>query len=323
MSANSRLTHEDREHLVLSDLQKHFPNFGDGLFWEKVPDGQDPPDFRNGQIGLELVEWLNGDQMRAAKTRESLRDHLYQILAKDCDEYYRTRNFRDAFLTPGMDRIRAKDEPALRKQFFELAANVDDNWFSNPDRLGNSYSPCRSDLTAYPLVARYFDVRFRGGEPHGLPWIHPAGDGGAYDPADSVNSLIAAIEGKLTTYSTPERRQHLNMQGVAELNLLVHGGFNVHAYNTPTAPFTLEEICHKVSDSYGRHSIRGVFDRVWFFNSLDSADELNRLLGFPANAGRQRWLCQLWPEFRILDGCGQTLREWSRYSSRVRRVVGF
>ena len=78
MLAAAKLSHEQREQLVLTDLSASFPDFvGEPLSWTKVPDGQDPPDFlgvgQNKRIGLELIEWLDGGQMGPAKTREARR----------------------------------------------------------------------------------------------------------------------------------------------------------------------------------------------------------------------------------------------------------
>jgi hypothetical protein len=41
------------------------------------------------------------------------------------------------------------------------------------------------------------------------------------------------------------------------------------------------------------------FGRVWFFDSLDTADEVNQAIGFPAGYGRVRWLARLWPDFEV------------------------
>lgn len=78
-------THDDRERTVISELERFFPNFsGTASIWDKVSDGHDPPDFISrgpmGPIGLELVEWLDGNQMREAKARESLRNRLRKII---------------------------------------------------------------------------------------------------------------------------------------------------------------------------------------------------------------------------------------------------
>src|SRR5208283_5662481 len=119
-----RLTHDHREKVVLTDLEDSFPNFtGQPLSWVNVPEGQDPPDFVSrglrGMIGLELVEWLDGDQMGPAKARESQREQIRRILAHDWENQYRPQRFRGAFPSPrGNNRIARQDEPHLRQEFF-------------------------------------------------------------------------------------------------------------------------------------------------------------------------------------------------------------
>jgi hypothetical protein len=82
----------------------------------------------------------------------------------------------------------------------------------------------------------------------------------------------------------------------------------VHVALTPTPTtrrhviFLLEEIARRGSAHYANHPLRNIFNRVWFYDSLDSADEINQLLGFAAGAGRVRWLAELWPQFRVYPG---------------------
>jgi hypothetical protein len=85
--ATSIATHQRREQEVLNDLEASFPRFtGKALKWVKVPDGQDPPDFlghgASAPIGLELREWLDGDQMSPAKNREARRNDIRQLLER-------------------------------------------------------------------------------------------------------------------------------------------------------------------------------------------------------------------------------------------------
>lgn len=87
--------------------------------------------------------------------------------------------------------------------------------------------------------------------------------------------------------------------------MLIHGGWNVYKNNTPHHPLTLEQIAGRAADFYATHPNRDLFDRVWFFDSLDSAkldsgEDLNELLGLPA--GTVRWLAQIWPTLRVHDG---------------------
>jgi len=224
---STRQSHDERERLILNDLETHFPSFaGPLLSWTKVPDGQDPPDFLsdapNGPIGLELVEWLDGEQMTAAKGRESQRDQVHRVLASNWESEYQPKNFSAAFIAIGNERISRADEAPLRKEFYALAADVDRTWVTNPDRQGNSYEPM--GFPSYPLMAKYFSVRFIGGAPHGLCWIREQGDGGAYDPMEAVHALNAVLDKKLRDYSTPRQQERLKTHRLAELDLLVHHG---------------------------------------------------------------------------------------------------
>jgi hypothetical protein len=302
--ATSRLSHVHREQTVLTDLEASFPHFaGQAVRWTKVPDGQDPPDFvghgQSGPIGLELAEWLGGDQMGPAKSRESQRERICRLLRDGWENEYQPQNLRGAFILPieGRRVVRA-DEAPLRREFFACVADADRAWLTNPERWRNSYY--QTEFPGYPLMAKYIDgIRYIGGEPHGLCWIHEQGDGGAYDPAVTVETLKRVLDKKLGDYSTPERQAHLKAQALTDLYLLVHGGFNAYAYNTPSGPLSLKEIAERGAAFYAAHPKRLIFNRVWFFDSLDSADDINQLLGFPPGYGRVRWLAQLWPDFSV------------------------
>lgn len=305
--ATPRINHGQREQSVLNDLERCFPNFaGQTGPWIKVPDGHDPPDFTSsdlrGVIGLELVEWLDGGQMGPAKTRESQREQIRRILTPDWEKEYQPTNVRGAFPNLiGAEKVARADELPLRREFFEYSAAVDREWNDDPERWGNVSR--QSDFTGYPVLTKYFSaITYVGGAPHGLCWIGEGGDGGAFDPFATIETLKQALDSKLTAYSEPEKQAHLKTHNLTELNLLVHGGFNIYAYNMPAGHLTLEEIARSGADFYATHPLRHIFSRAWFFHSLDPADELNQLLGFPPGYGRVRWLAQLWPDFRICSG---------------------
>jgi hypothetical protein len=304
--ATPRLTHVQREECVLTDLETHFPQFaGQKLLWTSVPEGKDPPDFishgNSGPIGLELVEWLDGDQMTAAKRRESLRNQIVRLLGTNWENEYRPQNFRGAFIEARDERIARSDAAGLQREFFACAAAVDGTWLTNAERFGGSYY--QTEFLGYPLLGKYFSaIRYIGGDPHGHRWMDVEGDGGAFDPAQTVETLRRALDAKLTKYLTPEKQTHLKAHGLSELCLLVHAGFNAFAYNTPSGPLSLEGIARLGGVFYATHAHSQIFNRVWFFDSLDTADELNQEMGFPPGYGRVRWLAQLWPEFRVYPG---------------------
>lgn len=290
--ATPRLTHFQREQAVVNDLETHFPEFaGQPLSWAPIPEGMDPPDFigtgRTARIGLELVEWLDGDQMTQAKRRESIRDQILGLLRRDWENEYKPQNFRGAFIEDRGERIVSADVERLRAEFFACAADVDRAWLTNDERFGGSYY--QNEFPGYPLLGRYFvGIRYLGGEPHGLRWMDVSGDGGAFDPARSVAALKNALDAKMENYFQPEKQRHLAAHGLDEFCLLVHGGFNVFAYNTPAGPLSLNEIAKLASAFYAAHSQREIFRRVWFFDSLDTAGEINQAIGLPAGYGRVR-----------------------------------
>ncbi len=305
--ATPRITHCQRERAVLTDIESCFPNFaGNSEPWIDVPNGQDPPDFisreAHATIGLELVEWLDGDQMGPAKSRESQREQLHRVLARDWENEYQPTNFRGAFpSTLAGERIARSDEMPLRLEFFACAAEVDRTWAADADYWGNSYY--QTEFARYPLLGKYFNaIRYIGGQPHGSCWIGAQGDGGAFDPYQTLTTLKQALDSKLRSYSTPEKQTHLKSHCLTELDLLAHGGSNIEIYNTPTGPLTLDEIAKRGADYYATHPQRRAFDRVWFFHSVDAADQLNQSLGFVPGAGRVRWLAQLWPDFKVYPG---------------------
>jgi hypothetical protein len=306
MPVAAKLSHDQREQLVLTDLNASFPDFvGEPLSWTKVPDGQDPPDFvgvgQNERIGLELIEWLDGGQMGSAKTREARRMDALRILRANWKAEYAPQNFRGAFIDVGERKIAAADEAGLRKEFFECAVQVDRTWHTSPERTGTALEV--NDFSGYPLMRTYFGgIRFIGGVPHGLCWMDVEGDGGAYNPFAAVETLKQALDKKLSDYSTPEKQAHLQAHGLSELDLLVHGGFNAYAYNSPSGPLSLEDIARRGAAFFEGHPQRRIFDRVWFYDSLDSADDINALIGHAPGYGRVRWLAQLWPSFSVYSG---------------------
>ena len=303
--ATARLTHDQREQQVLADLQISFPNFGPDLcHWTKVPDGADPPDFlgsgQAGKIGLELIEWLDGSQMGPAKSREAQRTDLRRALLSTKPDKV-PENFNCAVLIPNWGlRLRSTDESRFRDEFFAYIAAVDRTWHTNPDRIANTL--WYSEFSAYPMLGKYLaSIQFRKGGVHEL-FIDVEEDGGAFEPNIAVETLQQALDKKILLYSQPDTRAKLNTHGLAEVCLLVHGGFNAYAYNTPTGHLSLEEITRRGSVHYANHPLPKSFSRVWFYHSLDSADEVNQLLGFPAGAGRVRWLAELWPQFSVYHG---------------------
>src|SRR5437588_7835856 len=80
----------------------------------------------------------------------------------------------------------------------------------------------------------------------------------------------------------------LAKHNLSEHHLLIHGGWNAYKSNTPHSPLTLLQIAMRGADFYAAHPHRDLFDRVWFFDSLDSADEVDAIVGLAAGSGEPR-----------------------------------
>jgi hypothetical protein len=295
-------THAERELAIIEDLERSFPEFtGRSLSWVHNPD--DPPDFiaagPNGAVGLELREWLDGEQMNTAQAHDRQREHLADIFGAGWEQEYQPTNCALASVEPlwGL-RVPKKDEPPLRREFYECATAVDQTWLTNSERIDRCFY--QTEFSGYPTMRKYLRaIRYTGGPPHGFIWFQIEEDGGAYSPTASVQSLEEALDDKLLKFDRPEWRARLAKHNLAEYHLLIHGGWNVYKNNTPHHPLTLEQIAVRAADFYATHPNRDLFHRVWFFDSLDSADDINELVGLPAGAGRVRWLAEIWPIMRV------------------------
>lgn len=301
--------HFKREQPVLNDLELSFPNFtGKALSW--VHNSDDPPDFLAhspaGTFGLEFREWLNGQQMGVAQRHDDRREHLMEVIGTGCENEYQPKNIVCASIKPRWgQKIKQADEAGLRQEFYECTTEVDEAWFINPERMGRTYH--QMEFPAYPLMTVYFRaIRYLGGSPHGSTWMQAEEDGGAYDPNVSSQTLEEALEDKLVKFSKPDRQAKLATHHLVEHYLLIHGGWNAYKSNTPRHPLTLRQIAERGAEFYAAHPQRELFDGVWFFNSLDSADDVNALIGLPCGTGRVRWLAQLWPiPVRVYEGSAE------------------
>jgi hypothetical protein len=298
-------SHFNREQPILLDLEASFPDFtGMSLSWVHNP--HDPPDFiarrPEGARGLEIREWLDFGQTRAAAGREDQRDHLMKIIGTGWESEYQPANIACASIEPHWgQKVKRADEAGLHQEFYRCATQADRTWFTNPERRGRGYY--QTEFPGYPLTTTYLQaIRFIDGPTHDHIWMQVEGDGGTYDPGASIQTLENALADKLAQFAKPERQAKVATHNMVEHYLLIHGGWNTYTKNTPHHPLTLREISRQGAACYATHPERGLFDRVWFYHSLDSRDDINQLFGFGSGAGRVRWLAQLWPLLRVYEG---------------------
>ena len=289
----------------MRELQASFPGFAGVQTWTAVAD--DPPDLvgasSDGQVGLELVEWLDGEQMGSAQARKKDREKLWELLAGGWGTAYQPLYLSSAVVCPAWGiKIANSDRPGLRDEFWHFMEYVDRAWFTNPERVGGNLL---GDYGAYPLLSKYCEkIRLRGGEQswkkHGFCWIDIETDGGAFDPSDVIRTLKQAIEKKIDLYSGAISGTPLKGRKLDRFELLVHGSFNLYAYNTPSGPLSVSQIAAAgAAFCVGLPAARRLFDRIWIFNSLNPAGDLNEMVGLSREKGRLRWLAELWPCYSI------------------------
>jgi hypothetical protein len=300
-----RTSHTQREGMVIQELQESFPGFAGVSAWTAVTD--DPPDligvFLNEKVGMELVEWLDGNQMGAAQAREKYRQTLLELFTEGWNTAYQPLNLSSAVVCPMWSIMIAKsDLPGLRAEFWLFMQEVDRTWLTNPERVG---SDLLADYTAYPLLSKYVEtIHLRSGKQswkeHGFCWIDIENDGGSFDPSNVIRTLEQAIDKKIDRYSNSTSDAFIKAKKLDRLELLIHGGFNLYAYNTPRGHMSLSEIAAAGAVYYaGLPDALRLFDRVWIFNSLNPACDLNEMVGFQREEGRLRWLAELWPRYSI------------------------
>ena len=303
--SHPRLTHVQRETAVMQELQASFPGFAGVTTWSPVPD--DPPDFTGDSscalVGLELVEWLDGTQMGAAQARKAYREKLWNLFGASWATEYQPANLSSAVVCPFWEiKVTRADEAGLRAEFWSFMEEIDQTWQTNPERVGDSLLAYH---TSRLLLSKYVEtIRLRAGEQgwkvHDFSWVDIEEDGGAFDPSVVIRTLEQAIVKKIDLYSNPVSDARLKSKNLDRLELLVHGGFNLYAYNTPRGRLSFGEIAVAAAGFYtGLSAARKRFDRIWVFNSLDPAGDLNALIGFPRDSGRLRWLAELWPNYAI------------------------
>jgi hypothetical protein len=291
--------------MVMQELQASFPGFAGVPTWTAVAD--DPPDLvgvsQDGQVGLELVEWLDGEQMGSAQARKTYREKLWELIAGGWNTAYQPSYLSSAVVCPRWGiKIANSDRSGLRTEFWRFMEEVDHTWLTNPERVG---SDLVADHRAHPILSKYVEtILLRGGEQswkkHGFCWIDIENDGGAFDPSDVIRTLKQAIEKKIDLYSNPVSETLLKAKKLDQLELLLHGGFNLYAYNTPRGHLSFSEIAAAGAVFYaGLPAARRLFDRIWIFNSLNPACDLNEMVGLPREMGRLRWLAELWPRYCI------------------------
>jgi len=313
-----RPTHDERERAVVIDcVESQFPNFaGNTSPWNKIPDGQDPPDFISenprARIGLELREWLDGDQMGNAKMWESIAIRFNEVLSEGWEQQFQPQHCNWVMLElREPNKLEAADEPAFGEEFFKCVARIDT---LNAQPFGIKHSFFRmQDLGGYPTLHKYLMyILFFGGKPIGSRWFMAQRSRGVFDSNSARSALENAIDDKMLDYTTVGKKAHLAGHRLTEINLLIYGGLNISHYNAPWDCLRIEEIARFGSEYCAAQRLRQTFGRAWFFYGVDNMPEFVKLVGLKPEEGKIRWMAQLWPEFPVLPGgrAPRILSQW-------------
>jgi hypothetical protein len=227
--------------------------------------GPDPPDVvatdSNGRlIGIELTEWLDVLQTTPSISKEE--NKMRWLTTLDSENHVPPKNFKYAQIWfRGVARFSKQDESPFRKEFYDLAALIDEKWeremAGTPQKIWN-------DFSGYPTLGRHIlHIRFEDQAPHKpARWIIGTPSGGAYDPRRGTEVLLERIEEKRSKPKYAELKTEL---GLAELVLLLHYGIRGIIHNWP-----IEGLNWKIEDSIreARESLKdnpGPFDHAFLY----------------------------------------------------------
>lgn len=273
--------HKLRERLIFEAFYRTCPDFAGRPIdtWKQMM--VDAPDIvctdQNGkQIGLELSEWLNQEQMKYSKDRERMEDSFLNAIRSK--EIPPPTNLGLVWLsTNSLTPLRQADAESFRKELLSLVESVDSNWGTNEDRE-SPQGYCHTDFSGYGRLGRYlgslrFFPRSKFSASLGMPWVRFPTHGGAYSPQDAIDALREQLNKKTSkeTYLDLHERQNLD-----ELYLLLYydqGWF----YNTPfSAPeFGFRDVAEMVAQAAATNP--GVFQKIFLFNSLYGDQEAVQL----------------------------------------------
>jgi hypothetical protein len=262
--------HEKAIFRAFLDLEPEFA--GERLAeWEQPEDEREFPDIRaksvsGRRVGVELGEWLNEEEIAAAKSKESVEASILSAIGEQGANS--TRHVDFVWLHPKLDvRVKSSEAAAFRDQIFALIQDCDRRWPN--ERWWHSPQGAQltgDELAAYPTIAKYINVvklwpkRDGHGWPAGVDWILFPARVGSFDRETMFKPLRELIAEKIAHYGP-------NRTGFDGLSLVVF--YNLAwIYNSPaeTPLFTFEDAAARVRQLLS--SGLGPFDRVFLFLAL-------------------------------------------------------
>lgn len=274
----------DHEKAIFAAFMRVEPRFcGEKIVdWMQPEDEKEFPDIicvsESGlNIGVELGEWLNEDEIRRAKGMDYIQSSILAAIGKQGNN--NTDNILFIWLFPKpKSRIKPSDAEAFRDQLFECIHNLDNRWpMERSWHSPQGHEASGVELEPYPVVAKYLDKVhlfpnkvFRGWPPDGQmvkkkwrdgqDWILFRARGGAYSEKTMLNPLLELLAGKKEHYG---RRT-----GFDHLSLIVYYN-SALIYNSPaeTFRFTFKSAAESARQFLGDD--QDPFQSIYLFVAVD------------------------------------------------------
>lgn len=254
----------ERERALFGAFYQLEPEFlGEAVAsWDQPLDERDFPDIvgrsiTGRKVGVEIVEWLNEEEIKAAKQQERLEQEVLQTIGEQ--GVNPTGHISHVWLFP-KGPIASRDAAGFRDQLFASILECDRRWPDEPYwRPGHRL--VGEDLARYPLLARYLDaIHLFPAEARGQweeNWITFRLRGGVFGRETMFKPLREAVAEKVGHYST-------NRTGLDHISLLVVYD-QAWIYNPPAeTPFhTFEDAAAELREMIGDG--RGVFERAFLY----------------------------------------------------------
>lgn len=266
-----------KERIIFDAFHRVRPDFaGCPINWKL---GANPPDIictddEGKRVGIELVEWLSEEQIKAFKTREKVEESFLETIRSQ--EIPPPSNIGLIWLsTQSAAPLRQADAEGFRKELRSLIERVNSDWEKNEgSRSPQGYS--YQDFSSSPILDQYlgslrFWPRSQFNTFLGMRWVRFPNHTDAYTPQDAVDALLKVIGKKTSKYRGLHQQESLD-----ELYLLLYYDQG-WIYNTPfNAPeFGFREIAEIAARAAANN--HGVFQKIFLFNSLYGAQEAVQL----------------------------------------------
>lgn len=218
------------------------------------------------RVDWQLEEWLDENQMKAAKHTERLEADILNAIGEQGPN--KTRHIRHCALSFNEDvgRFDTKDGPMFRAECFRVIGDVDSSWQRNPSWHSQQGYRCTA-FEAYPTLGKYLaGIHF---DPHNewpssQPWIHFEAWGGPCDPRVAIAALKQAIKKKAA---------HYGRFGNEDVRLIVFYHQAI-LYNTPfdgRQVDTFEDLASIAKETLSRIAVP--FKKVYLLNALGPVPE--------------------------------------------------